>query len=99
MKLRTAKVLAHICVVLSLTFTVYSLKNYLLVSDILLPNLATLSKLDAAIIDSQSVQQVWLSTVEAYETFARYQVIGWTVVWMLSLVAVVVLHRSTPSAS
>ena len=98
MKLRTAKILSHICVVLSLIFLVHSLKNYLLVSDIVLPNLATLSELGTAIVDPQSIQQVWLSTVEAYEAFARYQVIGWFVAWVLSLVTVVALHRSTPSA-
>jgi len=96
MKLRTAKILSHICVVLFLMFLVHSLKNYLLVRDILLPNLATLSKLGAAIVDPQGAQQVWLSTVEAYEAFALFQVIGWSVAWVLSLVTVIALHRFRP---
>ena len=99
MKLRTATILAHAGVVLSVVFVVYSLKNYLAVSNVVVPSVAALTAPGTNAIESASLQRAWLSTVESYESFALYQLVGWTVAWVLSVAAVVVLHRAKARAA
>ena len=98
MKLRTAMILAHACVVLSVVFMAYSLKNYLAVSNIVLPSVTASAAPGASAIDPRSLQGVMLFAIESYESFALYQLVGWTVAWVLSVAAVVVLHRAKSRA-
>ena len=98
MKLRTAMILAHACIALSVVFVAYSLKNYLAIKNVVVPSVAALTALGASAVEPGSLRGAWLSTVESYESFAFYQLVGWAVAWVLSVAAVVVLHRAKPRA-
>ena len=98
-RLRTALVLAHTLVVLSVVFVAYSLKHYLAIMNGVLPNVAALSPPGARIIANGSAEGMLLSAVFSAADFALYQLAGWFIAWVLAVAAVVALHRAKSRAA
>ena len=94
MKLRAALMISHALHMLAVVFVAYSAKHYLMATKVVLPIVVALAEPGVGVIDDRSAAGIVLSAVQSYADFALYQLAGWAGAWVLSVAAVIAVHRA-----